>query len=78
MTIVAPFRRQETAIGLLRRPWVYSGFTMSTYQRYARVLKSAVATEQLALGPGNACKNSSTEIMTPSSIAGKFPHWGND
>ncbi|KAK6224474.1 hypothetical protein QIS74_02801 [Colletotrichum tabaci] len=44
---------QDTAIGPLRQPWVYSHFTMATYQQHARVVKGATAAKQRPEKPLN-------------------------
>ncbi|TKW49870.1 hypothetical protein CTA1_2436 [Colletotrichum tanaceti] len=63
----APTGRRETAaaVGPLRRPWVYSRFTMSTYQRHARVAKGATAATQRAEKSVNPLRMNPVSVEAP-------------
>ncbi|TQN65807.1 hypothetical protein CSHISOI_07532 [Colletotrichum shisoi] len=60
--------RQETAIGPLRQPWVYSRFTMSTYRQRARVVTGTTAAKQQPEKPLNPLR------MNPVIINGAPDH----
>ncbi|GJC97584.1 hypothetical protein ColKHC_06410 [Colletotrichum higginsianum] len=58
--------RQETAIGPLRQPWVYLHFTMSTYQKHARVVAGTTAAKQRPETPLNPLRMNPVILGAPN------------